>query len=165
MVCAELLVDIPSRDLQDIYGDTERQISQRILLSDAENIQDSSEFRNDLQGQRMGQSSSDDHKIQQRIHRRRRIEKLQDDIIFKSVELIEEQPTEVYVRRVEHGLKRSNKNAVDALDGTIEVRIRACDYADERKLRRGGTTYTITGSKGHGRWVDLTCRERGADRG
>ena len=39
----------------------------------------------------MGQSSSDDHKIQQRIHRRRRIEKLQDDIIFKSVELIEEQ--------------------------------------------------------------------------
>ena len=84
-------MDIPSRDLQDIYGDTERQISQRILLSDAENIQDSSEFRNDLQGQRMGQSSSDDHKIQQRIHRRRRIEKLQDDIIFKSVELIEEQ--------------------------------------------------------------------------
>lgn len=78
---------------------------------------------------------------------------------------VEEQPIAVHVRRVEHGLKRSNANAVDALDGSIEVRIRACDYNDERKLRRGGTTYTITGTKNHGRWVDLTCRERGADRG
>lgn len=78
---------------------------------------------------------------------------------------VEEQPIEVHVRRVEHGLKRSNKNAVDALDGTIEVRIRACDYDGERRLRRGGTTYTITGAKNRGRWVDLTCRERGADRG
>ena len=75
------------------------------------------------------------------------------------------QPIEVHVRRVEHGLRRSNANAVDALDGTIEVRIRACDYTDERKLKRDGTTYTITGSKSHGRWVDLACRERGADRG
>ena len=78
---------------------------------------------------------------------------------------IEEQPTEVYVRKVEYGLKHSNANAVDALDGTIEVRIRACDYDGEQKLRRNGTTYTVAGSKGHGRWVDLTCRERGADRG
>ncbi len=75
------------------------------------------------------------------------------------------QPTEVFVRRVEYDLKRSNANAVDALDGTIEVRIRACDYADERKLKRGGTTYTVLGAQSHGRWVDLTCRERGADRG
>lgn len=78
---------------------------------------------------------------------------------------VEGPPTEVYVRRVEHGLKRTNANAVDALDGTIEVRIRACDYANERKLKRGGTTYTVMDVKNHGRWVDLVCKERGADRG
>ncbi len=75
------------------------------------------------------------------------------------------QPTEVFVRRVEYGLKRSNANAVDALDGTMLVRIRSCDYADERRLRRSGVTYTVLGAQNHGRWVDLTCRERGADRG
>lgn len=78
---------------------------------------------------------------------------------------IDEEPAEVYVRKVEYGLKRSNTNAVDALDGSIAVRIRACDYADEQKLRRAGTTYTVLGVQNHGRWVDLTCKERGADRG
>lgn len=78
---------------------------------------------------------------------------------------IDDEPAEVYVRKVEYGLKRSNTNAVDALDGSIAVRIRACDYADEQKLRRAGTTYTVLGAKNRGRWIDLTCRERGADRG
>lgn len=76
-----------------------------------------------------------------------------------------EQSTEVFVRKVEHGLKRTSANAVDALDGSIVVRIRACDYASERRLRRSGVTYTVLGAQNHGRWVDLTCKERGADRG
>ena len=78
---------------------------------------------------------------------------------------VEEQPTEVYVRKVEYGLKRSNTNAVDARDGTVTVRIRALDYANESKLRRNGTTYTVLTVQNHGRWVELTCKERGADRG
>ena len=83
MVCSEFLVDIPSGDLQDIHGDAERQISERILLSDTENLYDDAELRHHIQGQRLGKSSSRTDKVEQRILRRRRIQEFRDKIIFK----------------------------------------------------------------------------------
>ena len=83
MVCSEFRVDIPSGDLQDIHGDAERQISERILLSDTENLYNDTELRNHIQGQRLGKSSSRTDKVGQWILRRRRIQKFRNKVVFK----------------------------------------------------------------------------------
>lgn len=76
-----------------------------------------------------------------------------------------ETKTTVHVRRASGGLARVTAAGVDALDATCVLRLRAVDYDGQRTLVRGGVTYTVAGTETHGRWVDLTCRERGADRG
>jgi len=77
----------------------------------------------------------------------------------------ESTPTRVYVRRVAQSAKRSSSAGVDALTPSLTLRVRTVDYDGERRLRRGGRTYAIIATEPHGRWVDLTCKERGADRG
>lgn len=72
--------------------------------------------------------------------------------------------TTVYVRRVSPALKHVSSAGVDALGPTLTLTIRATDYANESKLHRAGKTYTVMAAESHGRWVDLACRERGADR-
>ena len=72
--------------------------------------------------------------------------------------------TPVYVRRVELSSKLVTRSGVDGLDALCTMRLRAADYDGERTVMRGGTTYTVVTAEGHGRWVDLTCRERGSDR-
>lgn len=75
-------------------------------------------------------------------------------------------PVSVYVRRVTPGAKRSKRSeGIDAMDATLTLRLRTLDYAGEQHLTYAGHTYTVMATEGHGRWVDLTCRERGADRG
>jgi hypothetical protein len=54
---------------------------------------------------------------------------------------------------------------VDTLEPTVTLRLRKVDYAGEQHLTHSGHTYTVMTTEGHGKWVDLTCRERGADRG
>lgn len=74
-------------------------------------------------------------------------------------------PTPVYVRKVAPTAKRASGAGFDALGPTLTLRIRATDYANQQRLRRSGITYTVMACEHHGRWVDLTCRERGSDRG
>ena len=75
------------------------------------------------------------------------------------------EPIVVYVRSLSPGMRRVTASGVDALDETLVMRIRAIDYDNERRVRRSGITYTVIKSESHGRWCDLTCQERGADRG
>ena len=70
----------------------------------------------------------------------------------------------VYVRKVSLGSKRAHSAGVDSLDATMSIRIRSVDYDDERTVKRGGVTYSVITTETHGRWIDLVCRERGADR-
>lgn len=76
-----------------------------------------------------------------------------------------ETPTTVYVRRASTGRSHVGSAGVDALDATCALRIRRGDYDGQRTVRRGGVTYSVVSAEGHGRWIDLRCRERGADRG
>jgi hypothetical protein len=71
----------------------------------------------------------------------------------------------VYVRYVQLNAQRVNTGGVDAIDATVTLRLRQVDYHGERRLKRGSVTLSVTRVESHGRWVDLTCRERGADRG
>lgn len=73
--------------------------------------------------------------------------------------------TTVHVRRVSPGLSRVTTQGVDGLGPTMRLRIRASDYQGEQRVRRAGVTYTVASAEGHGRWVDLACKERGSDRG
>lgn len=73
-------------------------------------------------------------------------------------------PTTVYVRKLSGTLKRVSF-AVDALGPLVKLRLRASDYQGEQQLRRNGITYTVMDAEGHGRWVDISARERGSDRG
>lgn len=73
--------------------------------------------------------------------------------------------THVYVRRAARSAVRTSGAGVDALSLTLALRLRANDYGGEARLKRGGRTYAVVGTEPHGRWIDLTCRERGADRG
>ena len=73
--------------------------------------------------------------------------------------------TLVYVRSVSPSLRRSTANGTDSLGALLTLRLRASDYDSEQHVRRSGKTYTVMSTESHGRWVDLTCRERGADRG
>ena len=76
----------------------------------------------------------------------------------------EGEPVTVSVRHVSPGTRRRSASGVDALDPTVTLRLRTLDYAGEQHLSYMGHTYTVMATEGHGRWVDLTCRERGADR-
>ena len=73
--------------------------------------------------------------------------------------------TTVHVRRVSPGLSRVTTQGVDGLGPAMRLRIRASDYRGEQRVRRAGVTYTVASAEGHGRWVDLACKERGSDRG
>lgn len=74
-------------------------------------------------------------------------------------------PVTVYVRSVSPSLRRRMASGVDALTPLLALRLRTLDYAGEQRLKRFGRTYTVVSSETHGRWVDLSCRERGSDRG
>ena len=78
---------------------------------------------------------------------------------------IDNEPVSVHVRSVAPGLRRVATGGVTTLDGTLTLRLRACDYAGEPRVRRGGRTYSVASTENHGRWIDLKCRELGADRG
>lgn len=72
---------------------------------------------------------------------------------------------EVYVRSVSPSLRHVASGGADALGPAMSLRLRTLDYLGEQRLNRGGRSYTVTGAETHGRWMDLTCRERGSDRG
>jgi hypothetical protein len=74
-------------------------------------------------------------------------------------------PVSVNVRSVSPSLRRSTANGTDSLAAALILRLRASDYEGEQHLKRNGRTYTVMSTESHGRWVDLKCRERGADRG
>ncbi|MBR3387526.1 MAG: hypothetical protein IKG84_04760 [Bacteroidales bacterium] len=76
-----------------------------------------------------------------------------------------ETPILVNVRSLSPSLRRSTANGSDSLAAALTLRLRASDYEGEQHVRRSGRTYTVMSTESHGRWVDLTCRERGADRG
>ncbi len=81
------------------------------------------------------------------------------------IETVVENPTTVYVRRASQSAKRLSASGSDGLRPAVTLRLRACDYDRERTVRRGGITYSVMSTEGHGRWVDLACVERGSDRG
>lgn len=74
-------------------------------------------------------------------------------------------PVPVHVRSVSPSLRRSTTNGADALGSLLTLRLRASDYEGEQHVVRSGHTYTVMSTESHGRWVDLKCRERGADHG
>ena len=74
-------------------------------------------------------------------------------------------PATVFVRRASPGAARESSLGADALQPTITVRLRACDYRGELALARGSVTYSVTSVAGHGRWVDLRCELREGNRG
>ncbi len=82
-----------------------------------------------------------------------------------AVERTHPEGTTVFVRRVSPGAARESSVGMDALQPTMTVRLRACDYDGELALRRGPVTYAVTSVTGHGRWVDLRCELREGNRG
>ncbi len=82
-----------------------------------------------------------------------------------AIEDVVETSQPVYVRKATLSTKRVNASGVDGLRPSVTLRLRACDYDGERTVMRGGVTYSVMSSEGHGRWVDLACSERGSDRG
>lgn len=73
-------------------------------------------------------------------------------------------PVPVYCRTVQASAKRAIAQGIDMQRPALQLRLRTCDYAGERRLKRNGVTYTIDESEGHGRWIDLTCSRKVADR-
>lgn len=82
-----------------------------------------------------------------------------------SVERPQADGTTVHVRRLSPGAARESSLGVDALQPTMTVRLRACDYDGELALRRAHATYAVVSVAGHGRWVDLRCELREGNRG
>ena len=74
------------------------------------------------------------------------------------------EPVEVYCRTVQAATRRDVPLGIDTQRPALVLRLRACDYAGERRLKRGNATYTVDATEGHGRWVDLTCSRKVADR-
>lgn len=65
--------------------------------------------------------------------------------------------------------KATRSTAYVAQDGTelrpqVELRVRAIDYDGETTVRRNDVTYTIIATSGAGKWLDLTCERKVADR-
>lgn len=71
--------------------------------------------------------------------------------------------TQVWCRKVERSTAYVAKDGAE-LRPHLELRIRAADYDGETALRRGGITYTIVATSGAGKWLDLTCERKVADR-
>lgn len=76
----------------------------------------------------------------------------------------EGEPVTVWCRSIATTAAREVPQGVDMLRPGIRLRLRACDYDNETRLRRGGRTYTVTSVESHGRWVDLRCELKVADR-
>ena len=73
--------------------------------------------------------------------------------------------TQVWCRKV------TRSTAYVARDGIgvemrphVDIRIRAIDYDGETTLVRNGVTYTVIETTGSGKWLDLTCERKVADR-
>ena len=71
--------------------------------------------------------------------------------------------TDVWCRKVQKSTIYVTKDGTE-LRPQLELRIRSIDYDGEATLRRNGTTYTIIATSGSGRWLDLTCERKTADR-
>lgn len=74
-------------------------------------------------------------------------------------------PAPVCVRKAALSAGHMSGAGVDTLSPALTLRLRTRDYKGEARVRRDGRTYAVIGTESHGRWIDLTCRERGADRG
>jgi hypothetical protein len=71
--------------------------------------------------------------------------------------------TDVWCRKVQKSTTYVTKDGTE-LRPQLELRIRSVDYDGEATLRRNGTTYTIIATSGSGKWLDLTCERKTADR-
>ena len=75
-----------------------------------------------------------------------------------------DQGVTVWCRKVSPGARRHARDGTDALDASLSLRLRSCDYDGEGTLRRDGLTYTVTSVDHAGRWVDLSCSRKVGDR-
>lgn len=71
--------------------------------------------------------------------------------------------TQVWCRKVTRSATYVVKDGTE-LRPHLELRIRAIDYDGETTLTRNGITYTIIEIAGSGKWLDLTCERKVADR-
>lgn len=72
--------------------------------------------------------------------------------------------TDVWCRKVQRSAAYVARDDGTELRPQIRLRIMAIDYDGETALRRGGITYTIIETSGAGKWLDLTCERKVADR-
>jgi len=70
----------------------------------------------------------------------------------------------VWCRRVAWDARLRQGLGISELRPSLTLRVRAADYEGEHELLRGGRRYTVTHAQGAGRWVDLTCERKVADR-
>lgn len=73
--------------------------------------------------------------------------------------------TTVYVRRARMGGEMRTEAGARAVWPTVELTIRACDWAGERSVTYRDVTYRVTSAKGDGEWLALTCEEGAAEHG
>lgn len=71
---------------------------------------------------------------------------------------------EVFCRRVAPRLSRAWAARSDELRPFLALRLRGCDYRGEGELLRDGAAYTVLSVSRVGRWVDLACERKAADR-
>lgn len=74
-------------------------------------------------------------------------------------------PTTVYVRRARLGGETVTKAGSRVVWPTAEITIRACDWGGERKVTYRGVTYRVTGVRGDGEWLSLSCEEGAVEHG
>lgn len=75
-----------------------------------------------------------------------------------------DKPTEVYCRKVTHASRRVQTDGIDNLRPALVLRLRACDYSGQSRIMRDCITYTVSSVDHHGRWVDVSCARKVADR-
>lgn len=74
-------------------------------------------------------------------------------------------PLTVVARDARAGSQRdADAGSADDLQPTLQVTIRACDYAGQDTLTRGQSRYAVTSAAESGRWVRLTCERTGGAR-
>ena len=76
----------------------------------------------------------------------------------------EESKTEVWCRKTQRSTAYVARGDGTELRPSLALRIRATDYDGEQTLIRGDTTYTVVSTSGAGRWLDLACERKVADR-
>lgn len=74
-------------------------------------------------------------------------------------------PTEVYVRSARMGGERHSKAGAQSVWPTVELTIRACDWAGERSVTFRRVTYAVTATANDGEWLRLTCEEGAVQHG